>query len=498
MLLFPLVRLEPMPDGGTTTMRRLLLAVLLVLPPLAQAADQTVRGTQLVIKNPSTPERRKITVKAKESGSDNTVVGNPASAGATVTITANGGSPSEDTYALPAGTSPTTQKPFWNGDSAKGFKYHDPKGANGPVKTAQIKLRNGTFQIKVVVDGRRGTVGVVPPQPGSDGCVLLAIGGGDSYSVAFTTGDLTNQGAVLFKVVKPTAEGSCLPSTTSTTTTSTTSTTPTTTTTLGFPYVPPPGPAPLRYRDLVFATVDVTEDVTYGSAVDQNGDTVPLELDIYEPTGDTATFRPLIIWVHGGSFAFGDKSSPELVDQANVFSRKGYINASINYRLAPPPGCSSGAPTTECVIGIGQARDDARTAVRFFRTNASTYGIDVDRIAMGGSSAGAITALNVGFGSSEDPPSAIAGAVSLSGARLLGPPDINDAPSLLFHGTSDNVVPYAWAVDTVNDAHAVGLDSFLTSWTGAGHVPYTAHRTEIHDQTTNFLWWEMDLANAEQ
>ena len=43
---------------------------------------------------------------------------------------------------------------------------------------------------------------------------------------------------------------------------------------------------------------------------------------------------------------------------------------------------------------------------------------------------------------------------------------------------------------------AVGLDAFLTSWTGAGHVPYTAHRTEILDQTTNFLYWELDLTNA--
>jgi hypothetical protein len=45
---------------------------------------------------------------------------------------------------------------------------------------------------------------------------------------------------------------------------------------------------------------------------------------------------------------------------------------------------------------------------------------------------------------------------------------------------------------------AAGLDSFLTTWVGAGHVPYVAHRTEILDQTTNFLWWEMDLADAAQ
>ena len=58
------------------------------------------------------------------------------------------------------------------------------------------------------------------------------------------------------------------------------------------------------------------------------------------------------------------------------------------------------------------------------------------------------------------------------------------------------IVPYQWAVGTQNGALAAGLDSFLTSWTGAGHVPYVQHRSEILDQTTNFLYWELDLSNA--
>ncbi len=60
------------------------------------------------------------------------------------------------------------------------------------------------------------------------------------------------------------------------------------------------------------------------------------------------------------------------------------------------------------------------------------------------------------------------------------------------------MVPYQWAVTTQSQATAAGLDSFLTSWAGAGHVPYVQHRTEILDQTTNFLYWEMDLATAAQ
>ncbi len=477
------------------TCRLLCLALfaLTVLP--AHAADQTVRGSSLVVRDPSTADKRKITVKAREVGSDDTIVGDPTTGGATVTISVNGASQSTGTYPLPAGTSPRTSKAFWTGDPASGFTYSDPKGDNGPVKRAQLKLRGGVFLIKVALDGRLAAIGVVPPNPGSDGCVLLTIAGGDSYSVQFPSGQVqvTNRGAALFKVAKPTAEGSCVP-TTSTTTSSTTSST---STTLGFPYVPPPGAAPLRYRDLVFGSVATTSDLVYGSAVNNSGQTVTLTFDLYQPVGDTVTARPAIVWVHGGSFSSGDKTSPELVDEANTFSKKGYVNASINYRLEPG-GCAASTPTVTCVIAINEAFQDAQSAVRFFRTNAATYGIDDTRIAIGGSSAGAITALNVGFSTGEDPTAAVGAAVSLSGARLIGTPDANDAPSLLFHGTADPVVPYQWAVNTVNAATAAGLDSFLTSWAGAGHVPYLQHRTEILDQTTNFLWWEMDLANAAQ
>ena len=83
------------------------------------------------------------------------------------------------------------------------------------------------------------------------------------------------------------------------------------------------------------------------------------------------------MWVHGGSFCCGDKTSPELVDEANTFAKKGYFNVSINYRLEPG-GCSAGGVTPTCIMAIQEARDDAKTAVRFLRTNAALYGIDVD------------------------------------------------------------------------------------------------------------------------
>lgn len=261
-----------------------------------------------------------------------------------------------------------------------------------------------------------------------------------------------------------------------------------------WPNISPPGPAPVRYRDPIFSTVTVTSNITYGTAVNLENQTVTLQLDMYQPTGDTVTRRPAIVWVHGGSFCCGNKTSPEIVDEATTFAKEGYLTVSINYRLESP-GCSGSF--SNCVPAIQEAAADAQTAVRFLRTNAATYGIDSDRIAIGGSSAGAITALNVGYSSSEDPSARVRAAVSLSGAQLVvGTISAGDAPAIDFHCTTDPLVQYQWAVSTINRAVAQGLDAFLESWNETCHVPYAEHRQQILDQSRNFLWWEMDLAHA--
>jgi len=261
-----------------------------------------------------------------------------------------------------------------------------------------------------------------------------------------------------------------------------------------WPNIVPPGNAPVRYRDQIFNAVTVTRNVTYGSAVNLENQTITLRLDMYQPTGDTITSRPAIVWVHGGSFCCGSRTSPELVDEATTFSKEGYLNVSIDYRLESP-GCSGSF--SNCVAAIQEAAADAQTAVRFLRSNAATYGIDPNRIAIGGSSAGAITALNVGYSSSEDPSARVRAAVALSGAQLVvGTVSPGDAPALDFHCTTDPLVPYQLAQNTINAAEAQGLDAFLESWDGTCHVPYGEHRQQILDQSRNFLWWEMDLAHA--
>lgn len=260
---------------------------------------------------------------------------------------------------------------------------------------------------------------------------------------------------------------------------------------------PPTDPGPLRFRDEVFAGVTRTNDVEYGAAVAQDGTPTTLRFDLYEPTGDTAPLRPLIIWIHGGSFRSGSRTSAEIVDQANVFARKGYVNASISYRLANP-GCTQ--INAQCVEAIVDAAEDAQAAVRYLRANAATYRIDPNRIAIAGTSAGAMTALHVGFrisvpGNSGTPgvSSTVRAAVSLSGANILAPCETGDAAALMFHGTADPLVPLTWAENTRTCARDADLWAEVITWEGDGHVPYASRRAEIIDTETTFLFNALDV-----
>ena len=119
----------------------------------------------------------------------------------------------------------------------------------------------------------------------------------------------------------------------------------------GCAIVKPPGDAPLRYRDQVFSDVTVTHDLQYGSAVNSNGDTEALKLDLYQPTGDTVTKRPAVVWVHGGGFSGGDKGAGPSPDLANKFAKLGYVTVSINYRLTRTTAAPAAPPRRRVLSG---------------------------------------------------------------------------------------------------------------------------------------------------
>jgi acetyl esterase/lipase len=97
-------------------------------------------------------------------------------------------------------------------------------------------------------------------------------------------------------------------------------------------------------------------------------------LDLYlPPTGDCPF--PLVVWMHGGSWAAGSKDLAAGSVQRRLTAR-GFAVASVQYRLSG-------------VARYPAAVNDVKAAVRFLRASATRFGINPERIAVWGSSAGA-------------------------------------------------------------------------------------------------------------
>lgn len=266
----------------------------------------------------------------------------------------------------------------------------------------------------------------------------------------------------------------------------------------------PAGEGTLRYRDQVFTNVTVNSDIQYGSAPDLQGNPVALRLDMYRPAGDTQTRRPAVVWIHGGGFTSGNKTSPDVVDASRHFAQHGYVAVSISYRLLAPPGCSGAPSQTACTTAALEAKHDAQAAVRWLRANATTYGIDPARIGVAGTSAGAITATLVGLNSEEvgnsgnpGQPSSVRGFVSFAGGLPGGMfASAGDAFGLLFHGTADGVVSPEWSKITAARMLEAGVPAWLQLLEGGGHVAWSQYRSLYLEQSRYFFYLSLDLANA--
>lgn len=121
---------------------------------------------------------------------------------------------------------------------------------------------------------------------------------------------------------------------------------------------------------------------------------VPLELslDIYTPQRDSYTRRPLIVFVHGGAFLLGDKGDMLGRIIGESYARRGYVVASINYRL----GCSF-LGLSAIKRSIYRSVQDLRRATAYLVEQAGRYGIDPQQIFYIGHSAGAMSVLATAF-----------------------------------------------------------------------------------------------------
>lgn len=292
-----------------------------------------------------------------------------------------------------------------------------------------------------------------------------------------------------------------------------------------------------RYYDRIFDSVQVIPDQIYGNNYgfnSLNGEVgltrQDLTLDIYlPPATDEVVDRPLIIWAHGGSFLGGTKADRDIVFFCNEYAKRGFVCASINYRI----GYELPIDSIRATRTVFRALQDGRAAVRYMRSRAGEFNIDKSRVYFGGTSAGGFIAVNLAYlNLPEEVPAYVdtlphdsihfSGTIGIDGIEGLtntlpesseimgiinycGATKVTswmddeysrNVPIISMHGTRDSTVPYATRVIKLNDltpipqevpipivqvqgsydidrhADKMGYMSKFYTWYGADHVPY--------------------------
>ncbi|WP_308787851.1 alpha/beta hydrolase [Planomicrobium stackebrandtii] len=175
--------------------------------------------------------------------------------------------------------------------------------------------------------------------------------------------------------------------------------------------------------------VEVRKNLSYS-------DTANSFLDIYYPK-DGAPSMPVILWIHGGGYVGGSKDSRQ--DYAMALADAGYVVANIDYALAPEslyPG-----PVLQ-----------ANKALAYMQLHAAEYGGDMDRVFVGGDSAGAQIASQV---------ASLVSNVELAETMAIQPAIANSQlqGALLLCGL--------YNLDTVRATAFPNIDVYLSAYTGA-------------------------------
>ncbi len=215
--------------------------------------------------------------------------------------------------------------------------------------------------------------------------------------------------------------------------------------------------SPVKFKDFVFTSVQVQKDLLYrqDSGISERYS----RFNFFEPAGDTTAYRPLIIWLHGGGFKFGKKTSGGLPLWGKTFAQRGYVCAAINYRLSKRHPLKNYA---DLVAGCATAMQDVNEAIGYFKTHYRQFRIDTNCIILGGNSAGGMIALQAVYSSPAALAQLIHDTVSISPHIKL--PHLQhiaavinywgalfdlsflqhaSVPIASVHGKKDRVVPYA-------------------------------------------------------
>jgi acetyl esterase/lipase len=248
-------------------------------------------------------------------------------------------------------------------------------------------------------------------------------------------------------------------------------------------------------------TVEITmeKDLVYGEVADQE-----LLLDVYRPPA-RETPRPAVILIHGGGWSFGSRFDMAL--PARKLAEAGYVAFNLAYRLLFVRSDGEGENLWPTQL------DDVQRAVRWVRANAATYGVDPERIAAYGHSAGGHLAAMLGVRETRDTNDpALAGyssrvtcVVVLAGDMDLTLPypgeydnqlvrdlvggetdeeieaglhdaspitwiDDETVPFLLIHSANDEITPAAHARTMAAALHQAGVETVHVELAGGSHM----------------------------
>ena len=198
-----------------------------------------------------------------------------------------------------------------------------------------------------------------------------------------------------------------------------------------------------------------------GTYMFEKRDTCDLFLDIYNPAaGSETTFKghekPTIIFLFGGGFIRGTRNDEDYLPWFKAMTENGYRIVSIDYRLGLKGTDKVGVAQVNALDkAIHMGVEDLYSATGFLCDNAEQLGINPANMVISGSSAGAIIVMQAEYEicnktswtSTLPEGFRYAGVMSFSGAILSreGKVDyrrLTPAPTLMLHGTADELVPY--------------------------------------------------------
>jgi len=220
-------------------------------------------------------------------------------------------------------------------------------------------------------------------------------------------------------------------------------------------------------------------------------------MDVLYPAKPKAIPTPAVVYIHGGGWTSGDKSTGAGATDTQEILARGYVVAAVNYRLAP-------------MYKWPAQIIDVKCAIRHLRANAAKYKIDPNKIGVWGGSAGGhlvsmlgTTDKSAGFDVGEyldqssrvhavadlfgpaDLPAMLVGSAAPAIGAIFGAasredpilakaspvtyitPD--DPPFLILQGDKDTTVPPAQSQELYDRLIAGGVNSTLVIVKNAGH-----------------------------